>query len=283
MKRYLLVAGAIAPCVFFSAFSTAPMSVNLSDAIDSADYQVELTSLGNSSSECVSLVFNNQSNKDVLLHIDPGIRLVSGNSEEQDILLTHPMDVLVKSGSTGESSLTGFCCQSSNATPTEGSMFSVSDNTSNELANVGKYLAENDFEPSMSQAAIWSISDDHSLAGIYATEEDARLREFCADLRGEEAPWYSIEYGDILDTPFQNEPQVLSGKMHYEVDSNGLGDLKAYKPDGTLLVSFFEGREMTPAHYTQTFKFTAYGMEHGDYTFCVYVDGQVKEKQIITI
>jgi hypothetical protein len=283
MKRQLLIAGALAPCVFFSAFSTVPTSVSLTEAFQSPDLSVSLSSLGNSSSECVNLELVNLSNHDVILHVDPGIRLTSANTNEQDILLTKPIDVLVKAGSSEMTNLVGFCCQSSNSTPSEGALFTLADNTNEELNQVAQYVADNDFSPSMSQAAIWSISDHHHLAGIYATSEDARLREFCADLRGEEAPWYSIEYGDILDTPFQDEPQVLSGEMAYEMTCYGKGDLKAFKPDGTLLVSFYEGRELSPAHYTQSFKFTAHGMEHGDYSFCVFVDGELKEKQIITI
>ncbi len=283
MKRILLIAGAIVPCMFFSAFSTVPSSVNLAEAMRSPDLSLSLSSLGNSSSECVKLEMTNHSRRDIILHVDPGIRLASANEHEQDILLTKPIDVLVKSGSSEMTELVGFCCQSSNATPSEGALFTLADNTNEELNQVARYVADNDFSPSMSQAAIWSISDHHSLAGIYATSEDARLREFCADLRGEEAPWYSIEYGDILDTPFQNEPQVLSGEMEYEMTGYGKGDLKAFKPDGSLLVCFYEGRELTPAHYTQSFKFTAHGMEHGDYAFCVFVDGELKEKQIITI
>lgn len=282
MKNTLLLASA---ALVFCSFLLVPKKIDLFDAIDRGYISVEAISLGKSSSDCVQLNIRNLTNKDLEITVNTGLQLATESEYEQDILVTRPENILVKANETRSEELYGFCSQSLNATPGEDSVFKLAGYATGDRAELATYLADNRYDADIEQEAIWSITDGFTLAGIYSEDEEqtTALREFCSGITGEEIPWYNIDYGDVLDEPFVDEPVELNGEMEYKVDERALADLKMFAPDGTEMVTFFESRHMRPATYTQNFSFSAYGLARGDYTFVLYLDGEEHETAVVTL
>ncbi|MCB0761202.1 MAG: hypothetical protein KDC12_06720 [Flavobacteriales bacterium] len=283
MKRSMIVAGSLLLVVFFSAFSTAPRFLNLIEAQSVNDLEIEMTASGGSSSECAVVAITNRTSDPVRIRIEPGMRLIQENEEYQDILVTQPSQILVDRWERVELPVHGYCCESSDRTPEAGLRFSQVEAASDELSSLAIRISDGEYSPSQSQAAIWSISDGTHLGAIYDDEAGEELMQYCADMRGEEMPWYQVDYGDILDRPFSNEPVRLSGEMSYVVDHLAHADLLVYGPDGKVILTFYEGKVMTPAMYKQSFAFSATDLAPGDYVFTLLLDGQVKQTETVTI
>jgi hypothetical protein len=276
----------LAVALSFCSFLLVPSKVDVVKAAEDGMIDVEYTSLAGSSRDCVNMQISNKSARPLKLSVDPGLRVYNQNPHEQDILVTREAEVIVAAGKTVDVSLWGYCCESMNGTPGLESEFSHADYAGEMLCSVANHLNLNAYVPSMEQNAVWSVSNMHPIAGIY--EEDAtngdQLREFCADLVGEEVPFYNIQYGDVLDQPFADEPGKLSGSMEYRVDETCKVDLILLDPDGLEMVQFFEDRLRHPrAIYKQNFNFEATSMKRGEYLFQLVSEDEVLEERSMTL
>ena len=286
MKGRTLLILAMAGTFCYSFLLVPTSSYTLQQALDQGLVKAEYKALGNSSRECVDVSILNLTNRNLKIKIDPGLQLHTHDPEQQDILITREEEVFVDAGTSKTAPLYGFCSQAINATPSEGPAFASADYGDEALRELAAYLNQHPTEPSIEQHAVWSISEGHPLAAILNAQDDNdnALREFCAEIREVETPWYDIEYGDVLDAPFADEPLKLEGKMEYKVDHRGTASLVCLDPDGELLVSFFEGRQRIPGPtYTQTFEFSATNMKRGDYRFQLLLNDEVEVEEVITL
>lgn len=276
----------LAVAVSFCSFLLVPSKVDVVKAAEEGMIDVEYTSLSGSSRDCVSMHITNKSTRPLKLSVDPGLRVYTHDPGEQDILVTREAEFTVAAGKEVEVPLWGYCCESMNTTPGLESEFSHADYAGDLLCSVANHLNLNEYLPSMEQNAVWSVSNMHPIAGIYDEEADNsdQLREFCADLLEEEVPFYNIQYGDVLDQPFTDEPGKLSGSMEYRVDETCKVDLILLDPDGEELVQFFEGRLRHPqAIYKQNFEFEATSMKRGEYRFQLVSGEEVLEERMMTL
>ena len=277
-----MLAAGIGCCSFLLVGPT----YDIQDALERGLISVEFTSNGKSSKECVTMTTRNLSGKTFYLTVEPGYILHTVDPDAQDILITRPENILVKANSSTLENLYGFCSQSTNSTPSEDSKFARGEYASEPLRELAAYLSKNQVDPNLEQDAVWTVSSGHPVASIYEEDDphSEDLKGFCADLMGVEMPWYNVEYGDVLDAPFIDEPLVLSGEMVYWVNTVGYADLVVLDPDGEVLVTFFEHTIRKPgATYTQRFTFEATNMKRGDYHFSLVLEGQVVEDQVITL
>ncbi|MCH2200100.1 MAG: hypothetical protein MK081_15095 [Flavobacteriales bacterium] len=259
--------------------------IDLLEAIDQGLVTAEFLSTGSSSQDCVDVTVNNVSKRDLVLTVNTGFQLATLEQGDQDILITKEEEIIADAGESTSERLYGFCAQALNAVPTSGSGFVPNGYAQNDMAKLAVYLNDHKLEPELEQEAVWTMVEGLPIAGIYsdASQEDKDLRAFCADLRGEEAPTYNIDYGDVLDTQFSNEVVELNGEMNYRITENSTASLRLVAPDGSEMVSYFEDRPLSPANYTQRFTFSGHGLQKGEYKFVLLIDGEEFREMTIEV
>ena len=249
--------------------------IDLLTAIEEDKIQVQFESNGTSSEECVFASLSNHSKDDLIITVSPGLQLASANSTEQDILITREEEILVQSHSEEGIKLYGFCNQPFNAVPVMDSQFRANGYGGKSTIALAEHLNDHSYSPEIQQEAVWSMSE-LPLAGIY-NEEDPnsdRLRDFCADLLGEEPPTYEVDYGDVLNTQFERQAHTFSGEFNYTITEAKRGTLTLYGPDGEEFVQYYEGMLLHPGRHTQNFEFSGTGLRPGNYRFVLYLNGE---------
>ena len=259
--------------------------MDLLTALEKKLITAEAVSNGRNSEECANVRIKNLTGEKIQLRIPPGTLLNSSDNSEQDLLITRPTDIMVDRFQGVTVPAYGFCCQADNGLPSEGHSFGIEKCSNENLQKMANYLAEKPYDPSLQQAAIWSVSNDHSIGGIYGDNENecAELRKFTADLLKQPVPFYDVDYGYELNTEFVYAPKTLEGTMQYQLTREGKASLGIYDPSGNLFHVFYTDQRMDWGYYTQSFKFTATGMDPGDYTVVLVVDGRKVNQQTIRI
>ena len=286
MKSKLGVVAALVLILFVAAtINRPPEKVDVFTALQKKWIEVKAISNGLNSEECASLNIRNLSGKLLQVSMPAGTVLNSSDNAYQDILVTKPEDVFVDAGKTVTENAYGFCCQASNGIAGEGEGFSVEKCSNEKLLKLSEHLALNKYDPELEQSAIWAVSDQHSVGGIYNDNKPQceKLRKFTADLLGQKVPFYDVDYGYELNTPFVYEPKTLEGNMSYALNESGRASLKIYAPDGSLFQTFYENKYMQSAFFTQHFRYTATDMMAGEYKVKLTVNGKLISEQSIVL
>jgi hypothetical protein len=253
-------------------------------ALDQGLIEVEIRSRGNSSREAADLVVTSKSDHPLQLHIDPGLQLGSEFDHEQDLIVTRPTDILVDGRSRTSSPLYGFCSQSFNGTPTADSQFSINGYADGPLLALAEHLSEGNYSAELEQEAVWNLTGGLPVAGVYTgnQEQDERIRRFLAELKGEEVPSYVVDYGQILDQPFERRIRELSGQFSFFVERNGRIDLVLKGPDNEVITRFFEGQTLSRGQHTTSFSYGS-SMLAGVYTFELRINGELIDSSTIEV
>lgn len=101
----------------------------LDEAVD--DGEVELSSKGCFSGDCVRITIHNSGTKPLVVHVLPGDLLVSRDEEEQDLGVTKPLDIYVPVGGTVTvGGLFTVCLELDHHAPSTDRIYDVTDNLS---------------------------------------------------------------------------------------------------------------------------------------------------------
>ncbi len=273
-------------CLPQFAFVPSPLpitSLSLEDALKRSDLDLSFESLGGSSRDCVSLKAVNRSGKSIRIEVPAGTYL--HHPENQDILVTRDAVIALNSGKEGQTELYGFCTQPHSSTPESEEVFKVlePDKKWTELAGL---LKDRGLDASVEQSVVWACTKDYPAGGLMINrEKDKDLVEFITTVRGEEVPWYVMDYGDILDRPFQNQLSEVRGIMHYRCQRDlPDSDLYIYAPDGTVVMSIFTDRELEGgANYRFRFSMRGSNVEPGVYKMVLSSKGQTLDTREIEV
>lgn len=286
MKSILLLPALILfvlTCAF--TLDDPPVSIDVFTALEKKMISLDAKSEGLNSENCAKLTIRNLTSDKLQLTIPAGTLLNTNTDSEQDILMTKPAQIFVENHATSSTPAYGFCCQASNGVPEKGGTFAVQKCMNPELVKLAEYLSANEFEPLLQQGAIWAVSDKHSVGGIYGDNrvQCKKLREFTAGLLKQPVPFYDVDYGYQLNEEYNYNPKTLQGNLQYRLNSPGKATLAIYRPDGNLYHIFYSDKYLDWGYYTQNFRFTATGMESGEYQVKLTIDGEVISKQSIII
>lgn len=271
-------------CLGTGLATSTVQEIDLIEAIDQGLISVNITSRGTSSSESADVTLTNRSSRPLRVHIDPGLQLASQETFEQDLLVTRPLDILVDANKQETSPLYAFCTQSTNGTPSDGNAFRINGYSNGPLLALSDHLSENSYSPELEQEAIWNLTGDLPVAGVYTGNEDddRRIRRFLADLKGEEIPDYVIDYGDVLNQPFEREIKRLEGEFSFFMPHAGEVNLVLKDPNGEIITRFFEDDTFRRGQYTTSFSYGS-TLLAGLYTFELRIDGELYEASTIEV
>jgi hypothetical protein len=159
---------------------------------------------------------------------------------------------------------------------------------SDTLIKLLQYVKRNAMVDDLGQAAVWVLTNNHTLNNVYDPYRDMaskKLIDFLVTLTGLAVPEYyvinqlNLEGGGPIYAPktlkiFAQFEHVLS-----EPEKLTLG---VYKEDGTMLQSVFENRNFGKGAHRHRVEFEASGVQAGNY-FIKLMSGQtiLQEKKVL--
>jgi hypothetical protein len=212
--------------IFFMQISYAANESNTYISVETLlkenKISLDIAGLGGYSGECIDVKIAGKVQDTLFILIEPGRRFVSNDTTIQDILVLKRYEIVLPPFAGVNISVYGFCCQSSNHSPQQKSLFHVGFMAPETWVELAEFVDKNDFCLSAVQNAVWVLSNDHPVSSIYAKKNDSeyKLKKFVAELKKVELPWYSLTFKADTARLFSGRPERIFGKINYRLKHN---------------------------------------------------------------
>ncbi len=260
--------------------------LSIEKAIENKLISVEIKGKGGHSGECIEMHIESLIDKDTLLRIEPGRRLVSDDSTLQDILVVKEIQLLLAAREKKNINLFGFCCQASNSGPVDGSIFDVGFMEDSTFIVLADYLGKSGLPLGVMQSAIWVLSDNHSISSIHNDNENDRekmkeLYGLIAGIKGLEFkyPWYTLKYERDTTRLFSNRPNKFFAEIEYGISNSSNVDLVIRDTLNRHVLNIFTNKPHHPNNYKYRFNLNVANWPKGRYFLILYVDNQAKMRK----
>lgn len=276
MKSILLLL-----CINIIAYSSAPSKLSLQEAIQQGRVEATYTSTGDHSGEAINIKLNWLKGKKQDLYIKAGSLFKSSNEEDQDIFVLEDQNIIARNE---QNTINGYCCQSNNASPSEGSKFSLIKSNSKKLQDLAKFCNGKRLDDHSLQSAVWALSDGKPISDIYAIENPLvkSLREQVAKIGNIKDEWYSTKsnYNIAEDRSIERSPVEVSGELIYEAHKSGKISYTIHDKNGVEIRSIGDGLSIPRAgNYTINFSLKVEGWESGEYLVKLTLQGEIIHTQ----
>lgn len=246
--------------------------MDICDAANQKKIKVELTGLGGYSDSCVAMQITNLTDESIKIRSQAGLRLLSEDKSEQDILVVKEGKFKVAPLATIKTKVFGFCCQSHNAAPGKGSKFKLGGMAVVPLAKLAHFLSTGKFKSRDMQSAIWSISDGHSIGSLRRNDRESyRLLEVVSAIKGVDIPWYTVSYRQNTDTlsVFNRTHNVLNGRFKYQVPTQCVISLLVLNENGHVVKILQRGKLIAPGEHVQNVNMKVDDLPRGQYKLVI--------------
>jgi hypothetical protein len=236
--------------------------------------KAELISKGGYQKECMNIHVENLTDDTLNVLLEPGRRLVSIDSSIQDIFIVKKRKIrlppLVKFIIGGY----GFCCQSSNGAPRKGQRFKIGYMAPEKWVKLAEFIDIHNFPTRAVQSAVWVMSNDHPVSSIHDAkpEKVIKLKKFVAKLKGVELPWYSLTYVEDTARLFSNKPEMLWGKIEYQIKNNTVITVNVRNEQGDKVKTLIDQISKGPGHYYLDVKLPVENWPRGKYFIYIIED-----------
>lgn len=264
----------LAALFLFSFNENKTQYMDIFDAIESNQIIFSAKSNGGHSSESIVVAIENIGKISSVI-IPAGTRFVSESEGDQDLLTTEDEFIALKPGKT-ELKLNGYCVQKSHSSPEENSNFTLIKEDIEQLVELAKYLNQKEIASSVKQTAIWCVTDNADVSGIYEenNEEVSELRDYVCNLTGIENVWYNTDptYSVDVNRNIIHAITKVEGHLSYTVTKTGNLAMEICNEEGEIIRTFGGTSRITHlGDFNFNFSLAVQGWESGSYSVHVKI------------
>jgi len=238
---------------------------------------------GGNEGECILMCLKNPSSDTAFIWIEPGRVLSSLDSSVQDILITREELLVLAPGENRDIDIYGFCCQASKSSPDSAEMFWVGEMADSSVVVLAEFLNErdNDFPEDAIQHAIWCLTDDYSMDGIYGEDlaSVADLVNMVASLKGVDEEWHFIENVPEDGAMFSHYRNTVSGEIELSIPEDCIVNICICDQQGQKWDEFEKNVAYKAGTYQYSFRLTVTNWPRGKYFICIMADGELLFKK----
>lgn len=285
MKFKLLI------CLLFASLPVFAglQRLSLSDAIRMNVVKAEGVAKGGYTGQALKLKLTNNTGNPLLITVDPAVVFRPADTTQQDLVLAGNEKISIAPFKEAAADVQTFCAKSHASSPLKNEPFSFLKKGSDTLEKVLLYLRQNNLlNSSLAQAAVWVITNDHGLDGVYAIgleRQSQQLVGFLSSLTGKAFPsvFRIYEHRNTPDVPVFN-PKALSIIASFEekLDAPKKLTLGVYDGNGALIQPVFEDRTFGKGGHRFKVDFEAEDVAPGAY-FIRLKEGEtvMQEKRVV--
>ena len=269
--------------LFLISFNkNSTQNVNIFEALKNNQVQLKAISNGTHSGNSIIVEIKKLKNiKSVL--IPSGTRFKSEFGEDQD-LINIDDEIIVLNANSKKHTLNGFCVQQNNMSPTSESQFTIAQETNDKLIEVAKYLNKKGFSEDIKQTALWCISDNADISGIYlnGNKEVEKLRTYVCSLTGRDNVWYNTNptYSVDENRNIIQETTKVEGLVSYTVKKTGNMKMEVCKENGEVLRTLGGSTPISNlGEYRFNFSVKVKGWESGLYSVRLKIGNEIIHKE----
>lgn len=293
MKAFLRIAQVLLAVFLFSfaakrqfPFKEEKKLLSIENAIKEGIISVQIYGKGGHEGECIEMDIKSLIDKDTIVRIEPGRRLISDDSLLQDILIVKEIQLFLASREKKQINIFGFCCQATNAGPGKGDAFNIGFMEDSTFILLAEYLGKSNLPLGVMQSAVWVLSNNHSLSSIHNDNESDRekMKELYGLIAGIKKlelkfPWYTLKYEQDTTRLFSNRPNKLFAEIEYGIPNPSNVDMLIRDINGHFVTNIFTNRPHHPDKYTYRFNLNVAKWSKGKYLLMLYIDNQMKMRK----
>jgi hypothetical protein len=246
----------------------------LANYLKEGKVSTKLMALGGHSGNCMSIEFKNRSKDTVFLYLEPGRRLLSSDTTMQDILIVKRQNVILAPLAEKKINAYGFCCESTNASPSKGTTYSSGYIAPASWVKLAEFISNNKFPDGAIQSAVWVMSNDHEISSVYAADEKTiqPLRKLLSEIKGVEIPWYSKTYEKDANRIFSGKAEYILGTINYKLKNNAIVSIVVRDKWGAIAKTLVEEAAKGPGPQEYELELNVKGWGKGEYTITILED-----------
>lgn len=273
---------------FAASFSVAPVfatsELSIEDALKKGLIQLVIKGKGGYTGDVITMKIKNTCNKSLSINLEAGRRLDSKNNNEQDILVTHAQEIFVSAKQQKDVNVFGMCCQAHNSSPKFNSIYTIGKLADSSLIKLAVFIDKNKYYTnSTAQEAVWTISDNNSLASIYGGDKETvtSLRNYVSKITGRKIPTYDITYRQDNENDVMGKASKIEGVFDYSLPASSHVTIAIYDSEGHLVQVLFENISHEKGLYKLYYTFRTRNIPEGTYYARMKMDGILQKEEKI--
>ena len=225
----------------------------------------------------------NLTNSALRIEIPVGTIFQPADDGEQDIIVSTPEVIALRSKESTQHAIHGKCIESDDAAGEDGSTFSLQHKTDNsDLLAVLKYLDEKKITASLAQKAVWCITNKHGLEEIYDLDDDVAndLRTYIAELTDQPLPEPET-MNDYRYSYDATPAMTVFGTINLQFSRTADVQIAMFNKGGVIVRELFRFENLTPGPHRLKYTFDNSVYTDDEYTVKVIRNGDVLLKRVI--
>lgn len=264
--------------------------MNLSDAIRMNIVKVQGTGNGGYTGQALQLKITNNSGNPLLLTVDPAVIFRPADTAQQDLVLAGNEKISVQPFKEAGAVVQTFCAKSYARAPVKGEAFSFLKKGSDTLEKVLVFLRQNNllYSP-LAQSAVWVVTNDHDLEGVYQptmVKQSEKLVAYLSGITGKAVPkvFRVHEHRTEPGKPVFN-PKAFTIVANFEQTLNApeVLSLGVYNEAGAMIQPVFENRQFGKGGHRFKVDFEARNVAAGTYYIRLSSGEQILQQQDIRV
>lgn len=231
----------------------------------------------------IEMKIKNVTDQCLSLVLEAGRRLDSKDNTQQDILVTKSENFYMAARKEQAFNVFGMCCQAHNSSPKANSVYSIGKMADSSLIKLADYIDKNKFyENYTAQQAVWTISDNNSLASIESGDrkEVEGMRGFVSKLTGRPIPAYDLRYKRDGDGAM-GRPHQIEATIAYQLDHGNNVTMAIYNSEGRMVQLLFDKYQHDKGDYKLYYTFRIGNLPAGKYYTKMTMDGVIVKQEEI--
>ncbi len=271
--------------LIFSAYGNSePITVN--EAIKKGLIQVTVTGTGMHTGQCVNLEIINLKRKELKIKIQAGLQFNPVDTSLQKMLVTQDRVVTLPSRSIRNVKVNAMSMQVKKAVPGTNSPLKIGRGSTGNLLKLVAFLSQKKYQTDAAQHAIWCVTDNLQLSGIYDTANPAlaeELRQLVSKLTGRSLPWYYAEYNIVPGNPATYGPQKIFADLKYRLRQDGNTLVGVFHDSGKLVHTILDNRIQKAGTYNIKISINTKELSSGKYFVRVKSSGVLIEEKVMEL
>jgi hypothetical protein len=215
----------------------------------------------------VDLTLENTTQQSIRVKIPQGQLFMPADESEQTIVVREEETLVLLPKKSKSVQIKTFCTESSDASPSEITKFSVGLLASDQILKMLKFLLEKQkLDSSDAQSAIWSVADDRKFnpAGI----GDREIVEAACQQINRKPPNYRVRY-EIQDVPgqpsFSGKALVVDGNYEFYLEKAQKLTFRLFDANGKMIKELSKGKIFAAGGHKSGLHLEVKGLKQGIY------------------
>lgn len=286
MRQLLICFLLLLPC----SLQAAIMRMGLKAALSSQSVTLQATGSGQRYyGKGLHLQLKNRSGQPLKLDIDPGLIFRPDDTSYQDLVLPGEQTIVLAANGEAGIDLQSFCGKSYARAPGAHTSFTFQKQGDSAMIRVLQFINKYQLYNSAGQHAVWVLTNDKDLDGIYDPQQPQvsnKLLALLVQLTGKPIPPYFKLYrlSTVAGEPVL-EPRVLKiySIFEWQLTSTKNLTMGVYDASGELIQPVWDNKPFVKGGYKMTVAFEAENIAPGNYYIRLKDGTELMREQMVRV